>query len=943
MPSIFISTAHKNQDDEQAGTGDVDYARTLAEKLKELYQSTYGSDEVDCIQHLHDENAIYRHVIEKTKSKNPILHIMLNPPCTGSAFTVEGLVKFKEQSNCKIVVTSIEFAKYNWSLKTQAFSYFKIADHVIFLDDNDKEKAEEFSTLSGVCNTSVIPVPATIPEIPGLKPSEERGNNILFFGMIRKAKGIGYLLNLAQLIKTAQEDTSITIPDSMRDIKIIIVGSIQEHIYDNIFQLTRIMLAMYPEKKEQIEQLINKGGRRLLPEMIKTIIQRLKIELKSYEEQNLPKALPIELYLDVPKDQLAVPFNKCKFSVLPLWRGGSIRNSSMTNMLTHDFITISFSGSATPEILIHGEYSGAMVLLPQTNTSGENVFAENVFDALNARLGDPELNNPTYEKMRYLSNNVLSMTIIIQKHMDLYSSLRVNALQNMPRFVDERFSQDEIELYKKVYAEGKAYQFIKTIRFSDIYDFWGDFVVSMLETKYLGRNWEQKLIRKPLRDEKLPGRHYKANKDGITVSMAGALTEGKEYQPQYTAVEKAGFSKKTSMSVISLEQEYFPPVFGWNKERCEVLGGIMFFPEHLEEHLEEATKTSDANNLLVSIIMQYDGGTVSRSFYFNNILEAEQYLKTKQQEGVWHTDIHSLIAAGKAKSDQKINEVLVRVKWVPKNPKCQLVICSDNLLTRLAMQFRAVDLKVNTGEAFIPISFYIQNREKPNPKVFPYFSTQQQEDLEEALKSTDETLKTLAIMVSWYNNYVQSIESKVPTTQEQELVLSAKCLSLLFCKKLTGLTKIFFLENMFKITLSDSEKLKIEKHDYNEPMLVKLFCEQKKLNKDQLAKFCKEVLQAIVEINFGYNGILDILEKILKINSCLVKEYSLIEEYSLTELLLDSLQKTKSTFCQPKEIEGIIYRLKKYPGELSKDPLLQLDPIIDFFQEKLWKPKYLIF
>ena len=466
--TIFISTAHKNQYDEQAGTGDIDYARTLAEKLKESYQNTNSSEEVACIQHLHNEDEIYTY-IEKTKSKNPILHIMLNPPYTGSAFTVNGLVEFKKRNNCKIVITSIEFAKYSEHLKTEACNYFEIADHIIFLDDNDKEKAKEFSGSRSVdiCSASVIPVPATIPEIPGLKPSGERGNNVLFFGMIRKAKGIGYLLELAQLIK----DATTTISDnSMRDIKIIIVGSIQEHIYNNIFQLERIMLAMYPEKKEQIEQLINisDGRRYLSEEEIKTIIQKLKKELESYEEQNLPKALPIELYLDVPKDQLAVPFNKCKFSVLPLWRGGSIRNSSMTNMLTHNFITISFSGTATPKMLIDGEYSGAMILLPLIS-GVEDVFANNVFNTLKNRLDNPELNNTTYERMRHLSNNILSMAIIIQNHIKLYSSLRVNAVQNMPQLADDQFSQEtdrqEIELYNKVYTEGKAYQFIKTIRF----------------------------------------------------------------------------------------------------------------------------------------------------------------------------------------------------------------------------------------------------------------------------------------------------------------------------------------------------------------------------------------------------------------------------------------------------------------------------------------------
>ena len=847
MPSIFISTAHENQDDEQVGTGDVDYAHTLAERLKELYQIYNGSEEVDCIQHLHDENTIYKY-IEETKSKNPILHIMLNPPYTGSAFTLDGLLRFKERNNCKIIVTAIEFAKYDFYLKSKAFSYFNIANHIIFLDDKDKEQAEEFSKskLSSMCSTSVIPVPATIPNIPGLKPSRERGNNILFFGMIRKAKGIGYLLQLAQLIQTNQENNLGSISDIMRDIKIIVVGSIQEHIYNNIFQLEKIILAMYPEKKEQIKQIININGH-LSSEQIKNIIQRLKMELKSYEKQNLQKAVPIELYLDVPTDQLAVPFNKCKFSVLPLWRGGSIRNSSMTNMLVHDFITISFSGSATPEILIKGEYNGAMILLPQTNAVGQDVFANNVFKMLQASLENPELNKSTYDKMRSLSNNVLSIEIIIQGHVNLYSCVRngITVTATATATAIDKDNISELDYYKSVYSK-YCIQFIKTIR-SDAANYYDKFVGAIL-----GEHKE------PLRRSRTNAEIYKVGIRNKQVKVLQADQTGKFLPPQFSVAEKQGKSKKMSLSVISSKQQYLTSMFGGNNEGRTT--GIIFFTESGGE------SEKDKEIILPSLIFKKDAGTVGRTYYFENEEQAQDYIQNK---GLYIA-VQQLINAELETGVSCYNEVLGRLQWRPDDPRCHIGIFSNDLKSKLLAQLRAIDLQINTNAKYIPITFYDQyNKDSP---FSGYLLEQRQADVEAGLLLPDYNVtKSMALLIS---KYIESQLSNCVTFSKEE---TEKCLKVLIIFKFTKRTIITF---------------------------IKLICVHNNgcsdLNIIVCGFLCDELLALPIDDNSNFDIIIAVLEEIQTISDQIIinKLYSLVADSIIKlqqksiELLEKILQKT---------------------------------------------------
>lgn len=142
-PAIFISTAQRNVNYDTPKTGDIDYAHSIVKELNTLQPNTASMTEG-----LYSEAEIYQYVLQQ---QNPILHVMLNPPFTGMAFTPEGLKSFREKGG-RVVITAIEFAKFegreNEYLKEYGIhpqklilQFLEQADEAIFLDENDKKTA----------------------------------------------------------------------------------------------------------------------------------------------------------------------------------------------------------------------------------------------------------------------------------------------------------------------------------------------------------------------------------------------------------------------------------------------------------------------------------------------------------------------------------------------------------------------------------------------------------------------------------------------------------------------------------------------------------------------------------------------------------------------------------------------------------------------------------
>lgn len=266
---IYLATASTHLDKEGGrgtGSGDIDYTKTLEQSLK---KSLGKESNVHYLQGMNNEKVIFEHIEKNTPtSDKKVLHMMINAPTIGFVFSEQGLKKFKENGGI-IVATAIEFASRNATpnLKPDTLKYFSYADQVIFLDENDKKQAIEYQQRHDKNNralnnklleSQIINVPPTVP-VSDKKP-EERGHDIISFGMIRAGKGFAHVRKLAELIKNSNDPL-------MKDKKILIVGTVQKdkisrdgknYSYDG--ELYKLMKDIYPEKADE---LYNKNPKEL--------------------------------------------------------------------------------------------------------------------------------------------------------------------------------------------------------------------------------------------------------------------------------------------------------------------------------------------------------------------------------------------------------------------------------------------------------------------------------------------------------------------------------------------------------------------------------------------------------------------------------------------------------------------------------------------------------
>lgn len=441
--TVFYSTADTEQWGAVSGTGDVDYGNALKNALNHAVPGA-----ACFLNQFDNEQDVYAYIEKHKKNATPILHVLKNAPRIGSAFTIEGLTAFKKTGG-KVVVTAVEFNKHRWSrggdqLKKDLLEAIRVSDEAVFLDELDKKAALEalssFSSGNAELKTKlerakIICVPPTVTiKIP---PSLARGSDIISFGMVRTGKGLAHLRKLAGLIK--QSDNPM-----MKDKKILVVGTVMlepiqketasGYIRNNLSrnsELYKLMSCIYPTKRK--EMMTKTQGDESDNKTLKELLKKYQLE----ETQGaLKPALPIELHLDVPEQELARLFMRSRYSYLPAYRGVTLRNTSISCSLTQaetGLVTLSHQGFITPKELQHGGcFEKALVLMPneEYGTGDDDKgryeydgYAGAVFEEILKREKEPKLNEETLQVARELLKQRLSHTIVAYEHQSIYEAL----------------------------------------------------------------------------------------------------------------------------------------------------------------------------------------------------------------------------------------------------------------------------------------------------------------------------------------------------------------------------------------------------------------------------------------------------------------------------------------------------------------------------------------
>jgi ankyrin repeat protein len=302
--------------------------------------------------------------------------------------------------------------------------------------------------------------------------------------------------------------------------------------------------------------------------------------------------------------------------------------------------------------------------------------------------------------------------------------------------------EDEKKFYNEIYTKLGNHIFIKSVRFDGGSfwgeDFWGQFVMGILEEKYLAMKFDKERIRKNPRIGATGNYKITRVKQGDDY-VYKVVKNDSSYKGQFTPEQKRGFSKKQSTSVVSNLQGHYAPVFGHNRDRNTELTGVIFFSDDVDKNLDP--------NVLASLIMKYDGATAGRPYHHGTLESATKFLEIQKTSSIFHPTIDQFIVKEKDSSTNEHNEVLARLKWTS-NAKCHIGIFNDNLKSRLIAQLRAKDMMYNTEQQFMPISFYIPTNKNPNNKFYPYYVEEQEKDLKEGLNSQDPEIKKIALLTS---------------------------------------------------------------------------------------------------------------------------------------------------------------------------------------------------
>lgn len=407
MKKIYISTASPQFSSTQDGTGDIDYAKTLIESFKNS-----GQDAEFLLEN--SEEKIYSSILSEStrKGSSPILHILINSPGLGTAFSRKGIEDFKKKGG-RVVITVVEFVRGNMTDQHRrlALQNIDLAEKIIFLDDNDKNEAIKFNNSPDkdriLQESSVIPVPATV-NVTSDKSLDEKGRDIMSFGMIRTGKGFSSVISLAKLIKASGNE-------KCKHKKILIAGTVQTHNIGGIDALVNeILKPLYPEHHKQIDKILKQNPDLGTEENRKKVIEELK---KLYNNTlKYIDTLPVELHFDVPTSELGNLFDRCCYSYLPAYRGATLRNTSISTSITQKLITYSGEGKITPNILKQGqEYHGAVILESDP---------QKVFDDIEKRENNPQLNDNTRIIQTKLVNQEISKEVIARKHIAIYDEIK---------------------------------------------------------------------------------------------------------------------------------------------------------------------------------------------------------------------------------------------------------------------------------------------------------------------------------------------------------------------------------------------------------------------------------------------------------------------------------------------------------------------------------------
>ena len=411
--NIFVITAPSDQ----FNTGDVDYANSIVNKL---------SEDGCSIIHIKNRNLSEEQILQQireatiTSSSPPIIHLMINADktqkiTTGGTLKPSSLAIFKKTNNAKIVVNCIEYEKSTISGNPNVIrkfnEYFNIADQVVFVTDADRAAAAKKSPDFFEKYDKIIPISSTVDiNFKELKPIENRPGNLLYFGIIRKYKGIeDYIIPLAKFLNSKKSDK-----------KVILCGSIPRGDGADPQLLKDVLLAAYPNYSIQIQEKFNSESS--LPRKVNALMNLYAYTLKELETSN-----NLILKFDIPDSKLDDVFNQARYALNFHNKGVSHHFSGVTNTMLAGMKSYGLDTYMTDDSLkTNKNHMGAAKLFIPSSTA-DKIASEILTDVTKIESSQEEQINIRIAIENFKKENKFTIEDVSNSYKELY--LRLNAIK----------------------------------------------------------------------------------------------------------------------------------------------------------------------------------------------------------------------------------------------------------------------------------------------------------------------------------------------------------------------------------------------------------------------------------------------------------------------------------------------------------------------------------
>jgi hypothetical protein len=420
---------------------------------------------------------IIKYIKENTEPhQQPILALQFRPPETGCFLTPQDLSIIRS-AGIRVNITVHEYGLNYTRPHLQAYSheFFEQADHVFFLNKQDKDAAVE-STKRGKLYDAEgavekfskeklplkdeLPIPyydleskSSFTQVPPtvkvstdtIENSLQRKPNISWFGMIRPWKGIEQAIEIATLMQAKQMMGTPVEKEILNGAKVIIAGlpAVNKTMLDLFTAAFKLDATEAQQLKAEYEKIEASQPKSAAPPS-DAWTNWWKIKLDEFKTQGRPDLPPVEIYLNVDMEQNINLHKECLYAYKPDSKGLAGNSSSIISEMAQKCITITKWGYCTPvEFLAGGQYEGALILSPH----------------IHGDSATPDLSNPYYKQDvgSPTPRAVLQEILERQRELKLYmsegrieQSKNYQSLQRTENALNEFFSPTVIALQNAV-------------------------------------------------------------------------------------------------------------------------------------------------------------------------------------------------------------------------------------------------------------------------------------------------------------------------------------------------------------------------------------------------------------------------------------------------------------------------------------------------------------